>query len=313
MKKPASIIIAAVIGIAVLAVLTGFLWPRKSAAQKVLIGHSGGVMLGSVYAAAQDEDWNKSFDLVRLKSAADVGYALLSGDIAAGFLEISKIPALEKLAGFEGLTAVGEVSFPYGATVILRKGLDLRLSELGGRRIAVSSESCVLLEALAADAERLVIDFSSFQLVVVPFEDMLPALEAGAVDAAVTRSAHSALAQHLGHTVLYQNWEVVAGDECCPPIIDQVQQVLLVRKDSPQAALLLPQRLLEIQEQKRAEQVREIIAGSTNISITVLSKLPVARFSLADQSLVELLLDHAHPEGDAHDDDKTKETGAEIA
>lgn len=300
-SKKLAILLGAVVIAAVLAVI---FWPSGSKDNKTLVGHSGGTLIAVAYAAEQDSDWCQDYELVRLGTAADVGYALLSGDIDAGFVEVSKIPALEKLEGFEKLTAVGEITFPYGSTVILRKGLDLRLADLNGYRIGVSSTHCKLLEAFEGDAERLNIDLSDAEFVTIPFDDMLPALEAGSVDAIVSKSAYAALAQDQGHMVLYQNWDVIPGDECCPAIVDQVQYVLLARKDAPQAALLLPQSLIDIQKAVEINALREAVTKATSISLSVLDSLPVATFGLADHSLIETIVGHSHPEGEAHDHDE---------
>lgn len=271
-------------------------------AKTTAVGHSGGPMLGSLYYAAQAQDWPDTFSDVRLGTSADVAYALLSGDIQSGFVDSSKIIAFEQLEGFQNLTAVGKITFPYGATLVLRKGLNLRLSELEGLTVAVSAPECLLLQAFEEDALRLGVDTSALRYETIPFDAMLPALEAGTVDAAVLKGSYAALAQHEGHTVLYQNWELQPGDECCPAVIEQTQYVLLAHKDSHEATVLLPQRLLEAQQADEG-LLRRLTAEATGISLAALEGLPNATFSLAEPHLIETLVGHSHEDGEHDHDD----------
>ncbi|MDR0827266.1 MAG: hypothetical protein LBN33_05240 [Desulfovibrio sp.] len=255
-----------------------------------------------LYAAMGQEGWGKQYSALKFGSSADVGYALLSGDVDAGFIEIDKLRALEKLAGLKHLTAIGRVVYPYGATLLLRKGLNLRINELTGLRIAVSSPECVLLEAFHKDAKRLGVDLSNIVYKNVPFESMLPALESGEVDAAVIKGTYAVFALQQGHSILYQDWDVQPGDECCPVIIDQAALVLLVRRDKSAAGLGLVKLLLKAQELD-ADALRGAIARESTIPAALLDGQPVAEFARADDTLVEILISHAHEGGEDHDDE----------
>jgi ABC-type nitrate/sulfonate/bicarbonate transport system substrate-binding protein len=261
--------------------------------------------MAALYAAMGQEGWGKHYAALKFGSSADVGYALLTGDVDAGFVEIDKLSALEKLAGLKRLTAIGRVVYPYGATLVLRKGLNLRINELAGLRIAVSSPECVLLGAFHKDAQRLGFDVSNLVYKTVPFQSMLPALESGDVDAAVIKGTYAVFALQQGHSILYQDWEVQPGDECCPAIIDQAALVLLVRKDKSAAGLELVNLLLKAQELD-ADALRKAIARESTIPAALLEGQPVAEFAPADDTLVGLLISHAHEEGESHADEDAR-------
>ncbi|MDR1874197.1 MAG: hypothetical protein LBQ90_04180 [Synergistaceae bacterium] len=259
------------------------------------IGHSGGNLVAALYLASEGEGW-EGFDAVKFNSTADIGYALLSGGLDAGFVEIEKIRSLEKLSGFENLTGMGRITFPYGATLVLRRGLNLRLGELKGIRIAVSSPRCVLLGALLKDAERLRADLSDVSYEVMPFDAMIPALESKTVDAAVIKGAFAVAAIHQGHSVLYQNWDVQPGDECCPAIVDQAVQVLLVRKEQSGKGEALTNLLL-LAETEGPDALRRATARRTALSLEALDRQPVPAFDRADDSLVALLTEFLDDDG----------------
>jgi len=124
-------------------------------------------------------------DIRQFGSLSDVAYSLLHGELDAGFIEPDKLAALSELPGFERLTVVGKVTYPYGATLVLRKGLNARLQDLNGLTVALSSPHCVLQQEFVKDAERLKADISGVKYEYMPFDAMVPALEAKAVDAAI--------------------------------------------------------------------------------------------------------------------------------
>ncbi|MDR2178776.1 MAG: hypothetical protein LBP21_00580 [Synergistaceae bacterium] len=297
-KVRRGILFAAVAGVLLL-----FYALRAKEEPQLKIGHGGGNLVAALYLASEGSDWVKNFDAIKFGSTSDTGYALLAGGLEAGFIEVEKVKSLQKLPGFENLTGVGRITFPYGATMVLRKGLNLRLRELNGITIAVSSPECVLLAAFKKDAERLKADISGVTWKVMPFDTMIPALEAKVADAAILKGASAVVALHAGHSILYQNWDVQPGDECCPAIVDQAAQVLLVRREFREKAEVLVERLLTAETQGR-DALRAAIARHTSIPPELLEGQPVAEFNRADDSLVALLTEFLDEEGNRIDPDE---------
>jgi ABC-type nitrate/sulfonate/bicarbonate transport system substrate-binding protein len=275
----------------------------SEAAGRVLIGHTGGNQVAALYRASESPSWDEEFEALKFGSSADVGYALLSGSIDAGFVDIVKVRNMREFPGFERLTALGRVTFPYGATLVLRRGLNLRLGELKGTRIAISSPECVLFEAFREDADRLKADITGVEYVVMPFDTMIPALEAGEADAAVIKGAAAVAALSQGHTILYQNWDVQPGDECCPAIVDQAVQVLLVRRDLGKRAEVLAELLLRA-ESEGPEELRGAVARHTTITPDLLEGQPVPEFNRADDSLLAVLAEFLDEDGNRVDPDE---------
>lgn len=289
------------IGIAVL-----FLpWQKSRIAtwwnRQATVGHTGDPILATLYAAAKNPDWSKEFNLAKFNTSADVGYALLSGEIDAGFIAPSKVAAIQKLPGFKKLDVVGKVVFPYGATLIVRKGLNLRLSELQGLRIGASSKSCTLLHAFKRDIVRFGVKPDSLKYKYLPFDTMIPALEAGIIDGAVIKGSYAAIALKSGHSILYQKWDVEAGDACCPAIIAQLEYLLLVRSSAGPTGGRLVQTLQRLEKQDPS-RLRAAVSDATHIPANVLSELPLATFEPADRELLKLFGKHAHEEGDEKHD-----------
>jgi len=271
---------------------------KKNVQNNVLkIGHGGGYLSAALYAA-EDKLGNK-IDIQQFNSLSDVAYSLLLGVLDAGFVGVDKLAAFSELDGFERLTVVGKVTYPYGATLVLRKGLNLRLQELNGLTVAVSSPNCVLLEEFAKDAKRLNANISNIKYEYMPFDAMIPALEAKAVDAAIIRGTYSVIALQDGHSILYQNWDVVPGDECCPAIVDQAALVLLARRDKLDAVKPLIDELL-FSQKLAPEQLRHFVAENTVIPFNILQGQPVPEFSLANDELVEIFAKAAKE--DHHDE-----------
>jgi ABC-type nitrate/sulfonate/bicarbonate transport system substrate-binding protein len=260
------------------------------------VGHGGGHLSAAVYAAK--ESVGKKVDLQRFNSLSDVAYALLAGTLDIGFVESDKLAALSELEGFERLTVIGKVTYPYGATLVLRKGLNVRLQELNGLTIAVSTPHCKLLEEFTADAMRLKANISDVKYKYMAFDAMIPALEAKVVDAAIIRGSYSVVALQEGHSILYQNWEMVPGDECCPAIIDQAALVLLARRERVDAAKPFLDALLEAQKLS-PNQLRQSVANNTVIPFEILKGQPVPEFSLASDTLAEIFAEH---HGEHHDE-----------
>jgi len=265
------------------------------------VGHGGGYLSATLYAA--QEELGKQIDIRQFNSLSDVAYSLLLGELDAGFVGVDKLAAFAELDGFEKLTVVGKVTYPYGATLVLRKGLNLRLQELNGLTVAVSSPHCVLLEEFIKDATRLKANISGIKYEYMAFDAMVPALTAKTVDAAIIRGTYAVIALQEGHSILYQNWEVQPGDECCPAIIDQAALVLLARREKLDAVKPLIDALLSSQKLS-PDQLRTSVANNTVIPFKVLQGQPVPEFSLANDELVEIFAKAAkeHQDGDHHDD-----------
>ena len=260
----------------------------KNNTQKNLlkVGHSGGYLSAALYAADYEAD------IQRFHSTSDIAYSLLSGALDAGFVDAERLAALAALDGFDRLTVVGKVTYPYGATLVLRKGLNVRLQELDGLTITASAPGCTLLNEFAEDAVRLGVDISGVKYRYMPFDTMLPALEAEAVDASIVKGSYSVVALHEGHSILYQNWDVEPGDECCPAVIDQAVLVLLARRSKLDAVEPFIDTLVRAQKLS-PDQLRRAVADNTVIPFEILQGQPVPEFSPADDKLVEIFIEAA--------------------
>lgn len=231
-KSLVAAIILAVIAAALFTVLQK--WPapaisgatQPSAIDAIRIGHTATPLLVPLYAALETQG---SLSPVIFKSSGDIGYALLAGEVDAGFIEPNKVEKLLDTPAASRFRIAGAVQFPYGAALVVRKDLDLRLGDLNGRIIGASEPDCKLLHQFTADAKRLGALTQNIRYKYMDFDIMLPALESKAVDAVITKGAYAALAESTGHTILYQNWEMTAGDECCPAVLAQIEYFLVVR------------------------------------------------------------------------------------
>jgi ABC-type nitrate/sulfonate/bicarbonate transport system substrate-binding protein len=269
---------------------------KKSAQSTLRVGHNGGYLSAALYAAQNDL---KNVDIQNFHSTSDIAYALIMDRLDAGFVEAEKLAAFAALDGFNQLTVVGKVTYPYGATLILRKGLNVRLQELGELRVAASEPGCVLLEKFAEDAKRLGADISKVKYEYMVFHAMLPALESGAVDAAIVKGSYSVAALQAGHHILYQNWDVEPGDECCPAIISQAALVLVARRDKLNLVKPFVNTLVFAQKSS-PDRLRHAVAESTVIPYEILQGQPVPEFSPADDELLKALLEAA----EEHHEDK---------
>ena len=267
----------------------------KGAHDTLRVGHGGGYLSAALYAA---QDSLANVDIQEFNSTSDIGYALLLGRLDAGFVESERIAALAAMDGFDKLAVVGKVTYPYGATLVLRKGLNVRLNELGGLTVAASEPECVLRQKFDDDAKRLGADISGLKDEYMVFHAMLPALEAGVVDAAIIKGSYSIAALQAGHSILYQNWEVEPGDECCPAIIAQASLVLLARRDKLDAANQFV-NALEAAQKLPPDTLRRAVAKNTILPFDMLLGQPVPEFSAADDELIKLFVEaESHHEGE---------------
>ena len=259
------------------------------------IGHGGGYLSAAVYAADVEAD------VQQFHSSSDIAYSLLSGALDAGFVEADSLAAFAELDGFERLAVVGKVTYPYGATLVLRKGLNVRLHELDGLTIAASAPGCVLLGEFAADAERLGAELASADFIYMAFDAMLPALESGVVDAAIVKGSYSMIALNEGHSILYQNWDVEPGDECCPAIIDQAALVLLAQREKLDIVQPFIDALSAAQS-LTPDELRQAVASNTMLTLEILHGQPVPEFSADDDKLLELFIEAANDHDDEDED-----------
>lgn len=281
---------------------------RRGAARTgpVRLGYVGGPHAAALYVAedrAVPDGAAPAFAGVPFNSSGDIGYALIAGEIEAGFIETTK--AVSLFRSVSGLRAVGAITYPYGATLVLRKDLDLRLDGLAGRTVAVAGRRCRLLHQFLADTARHGVDPAAITLAPMSFDQMIPALEAGKVDAILTRGGHALLAVGEGHPVLYQNWEVAGGDECCPQALAQIELVLVARAKGVGArrvqALVAA---LEAGNAASAADLRAAAAARTRIPLAVLEPFPVASFvALTPEQQAELGSSAELEQEDEHDHD----------
>jgi len=293
----------------ILALTPVFVTCGKGGARDIFrVGHSGGYLSAVLYAA-QDSigAWT---DIRYFQSTSDVAYALILGRLDVGFVDAEKLAALAAMDGFDKLTVVGKVTYPYGATLVLRKGLNVRLHELDGLTVAASEAQCALRVKFVEDAARLGADISGLRDEYMTFGAMLPALESGAVDAAIIKGSYSVAALQAGHSILYQNWEVEPGDECCPAIIAQAALVLLARRDKADAARKLVDALTAAQKLPQ-DSLRMAVARRSVIPFEMLLGQPVPEFSSDSDELVRAFVESAakHHGGDGHRSGKDSLSG----
>ena len=263
--------------------------PSQSSVQQVKpprIGYSPNPLLGPLYAAQAKE---KSWELTKFGTGGDIGYSLISGEVDAGFVETEKALQLIKAPGGDKLKVAGAIQFPYGATLVVRKDLQVRLADLSGKKIAALEADCILNHQFNKDAKRLGLDPKTLKFSYMPFADMLPALEAKAIDGALVKGAHAVLAELQGHKIIYQNWDTKAGaDDCCPPSIAQTEYFLLVREQSVERVKPLIKALSAASELPPS-QLRQIIGSQLGYPAAALEQYPTAGFAVVSEEQVKLL------------------------
>lgn len=269
----------------------------KRNSDEIRIGNTGSPLLAPLYYAEKSSEWQGNFRLVQLATSADQGYSLLSGDLDVAFIEPSKALLIRKLPGFSELDVIGKITYPYGAVLVVRKGLNLKIQDLDGRRVAASESTCRLYHAFLADLKQFGVDPQHVKFEFMPFDAMIPALESGTIDAAITRGSYSVLARKLGHTIPYLQWDIAAGDECCPAIIAQTEFLLVARHDARRASELITKLCLESAKADPGT-VRKIVSDATGIPVDTLESFPLPSFSLADKPLLQLFEDHEKEEAE---------------
>jgi ABC-type nitrate/sulfonate/bicarbonate transport system substrate-binding protein len=250
------------------------------------VGYSPNPLLGPLYAAqAQGKAW----ELTKFASSGDIGYSLISGEIDAGFVETEKALKLIKAPGGEKLKVAGAIQFPYGATLVVRKDLKLRLGDLAGKRIAALEADCILNHQFNTDAKRHGLDTKTLKYSYMPFADMLPALEAKAIDGVLVKGAHAVLAELQGHKIIYQNWDIKAGaDDCCPPSIAQTEYFLLVREQASERMKPLIAALVTASDLPPT-QLRQAISRLLGYPQAALEQYPTASFAVVTEEQRKLL------------------------
>jgi ABC-type nitrate/sulfonate/bicarbonate transport system substrate-binding protein len=250
------------------------------------VGYSPNPLLGPLYAAQAQE---KSWELTKFATSGDIGYSLIAGEIDAGFVETEKALKLIKAPGGERLKVAGAIQFPYGATLVVRKDLKVRLSDMAGKRIAALEADCILNHQFNKDAARHGLDTKSLHYSYMPFADMLPALEAKAIDGALVKGAQAVLAELQGHKIIYQNWDIKAGaDDCCPPSIAQTEYFLLVREKAVERLKPLISALVTASDLPPS-RLRQAISTQLGFPVAALEQYPTASFGVVSEEQRKLL------------------------
>lgn len=258
----------------------------QAQARQPRVGYSPNPLLGPLYAAQAAA---KAWELTRFGTGGDIGYSLISGEIEAGFVETEKALKLIKAPGGEALKVAGAIQFPYGATLVVRKDLNVRLGDLAGKKIAALEADCILNHQFNKDAKRHGLDTRTLKFSYMPFADMLPALEAKAIDGALLKGAHAVLAELQGHKIIYQNWDIKAGaDDCCPPSIAQTEYFLLVREQSAEKLKPLITALVAAGNLPPT-QLRQAISTQLGYPAAALEQYPTAGFAVVSDAQRKLL------------------------
>lgn len=262
--------------------------PSAVAPAPLRLGAVGSPLLAPLYAVQAGRAPDAGWDITGFGSGGDVGYALLAGEISAGCIETGKARKLLKAPGGDQLLIAGAIRFPYGATLVLRNDLNLRLSELSGRRIAALEPDCAISRQFRQDAERHGLDPGTLRFSYMPFAEMLPALEAKKVDAMLAKGAYGVLAELAGHKILYQNWEVAAGDDCCPVTLAQTEFLLVVRASELDRVTPVIKALAEA-DTLPTHELRAAVAARHGYPPAALERFPVASFALIDEATRQTL------------------------
>jgi ABC-type nitrate/sulfonate/bicarbonate transport system substrate-binding protein len=260
----------------------------KVAPQPLRIGHTNTPLLAPLYAAELRRAADAGWEPAAFGSGGDIGYALLAGELSSGFVDTDKALQLLKAPGGDKLLIAGAIRFPYGATLVLRNDLKLRLAELSGRNIAALEPDCTINHQFRHDAGRHGLDPQTVRFTYMPYAEMLPALEAKKVDAILVKGAYGVLAELAGHKILYQNWEVAAGDDCCPATLAQTEFLLVAR--AAELDRVTPViKALAAADDLPAVDLRAAVATRLGYPPAALERFPVASFALIDEATRQTL------------------------
>ena len=259
------------------------------------IGYLNSPLLSAVYLAEKRPGFRTTDELVRFESSADLGYALIAGKVDAGFVEPAKALLIKDIREFKQIDVIGKVTYPYGGILIVRKGLDLKLQDLPGHKVAISSDDCKLYHTLKKDLAWSHVDVKQIQFEPIPFAEMLPAVEAGVVDAAITKASYGIVARKLGHTIPYVQYDITAGDSCCPAAVAETEFVLLSRTGARADTERLANLILEAQKESDAT-LRTATTEKMGVPLDLLEAYPAAKFAYADNVLLKLFLKVADEE-----------------
>lgn len=258
---------------------------RKNAGEAIIrVGHTGSAVTASLYVAQE----NDSILLVPFSGEDDVGYALMAGEIDAALMSPEKAALLLEAPAGRSMHVRGIYEYPFGATLAISSSLDIRLGDLPGTRLAVSSPVAEELHIFAEELHRYDIDIADIRFVVLPYETMVPALSSGTVDGALIRGSSMGPLAREGHQILFQKWDFEPGDDCCN-ITAQVEQVLLLAESAPFAPEFLPHHLSQ-GEALSPEKLRRVLAQQFPLLGDV--DLPLAEFSPGESHALEQYIRH---------------------
>lgn len=255
------------------------------------IGYINSPLLSTMYYSKNKMERNYKIIFEKFSSSADVCYALLSGKVDAGFVEPSKAIVAKRFPEFINLEVVGKITYPYGGILLTKKGFDLKMQNIEGPLIAVSDENCRIFQAFKKDLQMIGKDITKINIQFMPYENMIPALESGIIDAALTKTSYGLLSEKIGLTIPYIQWDIAAGDKCCPAFIAQTEFLLIVNKKFRRNSAVLMNEMMA-NEKVPPESLAVATSFETGISSRQLLSLPQASFSPADLQLLELFEEH---------------------
>lgn len=258
----------------------------------IRMAHIGGFLSATVYEAL-DNHIDFDLQIYKLNNSFDVAFSLLSGHLDAGFLYAPTIVNFATIEGFEELTVVGKITYPTGATLVLREGLSNRITELQGLRLAATGPNCPLLHTFIYDVNRLNVDLSKVYIYFMDNDAMVAALSSASVDGALLQGVYTLVALQDGHNILYQNWDVDPTFYCCPLTINQAAKVLFARRDRLDDLTSLIEVLTYVGQNVAPSQLRQAVVNNTIIPLNAMIGQPMPSFELADDQLIVTALAHA--------------------
>ena len=277
-KSPTFLILLVIIAVLIAITVLGIL--LKPSEDVIRIGYKPSPMLHLVYTAKGTDIFKEkglNVEFIEFGSTHDVEYALISRKIDAGFVEPEHtIHLLDADEGFQ-LHIAGIITFPYGASLVVRKDLKIRLDDLEGRTVAAESPFCALLKQFRADARKYDVNVSNITFVYMEPTDMLPALEAGKIDAAISKTNFALLAESQGHYTLYQNWEIKEKDDCCALYQDNLEYFFIVRTIDDEKIQGLVD-VFSLLDGAGDEERKQSIVEYSGFPEKLLEKYPVSRF-----------------------------------